>query len=125
MAEGWGRHLKGERADFYSAGIETHGLNPNAMKVMAEAGVDISGHRSQHIDAFKDVPLDYVITVCGHADENCPILPGRTKVVHHGFDDPPKLAREAATEEAGLNHYRRVRDEIRAFVETLPESLTS
>jgi arsenate reductase len=125
MAEGWGRHLKGERAEFHSAGIETHGLNPNAVKVMAEAGVDISAQHSQHIDEFKDVPLDYVITVCGHADENCPILPGRTKVVHHGFDDPPKLAREAATEEAGLNHYRRVRDEIRAFVETLPESLTS
>lgn len=123
MAEGWGRHLKGERAEFHSAGIETHGLNPNAVKVMAEAGVDISGHRSQHIDAFKDVPLDYVITVCGHADENCPIFPGSTKVVHHGFDDPPKLAREAATEEEGLNHYRRVRDEIRAYVETLPESL--
>lgn len=124
MAEGWGRHLKGERVEFFSAGIETHGLNPNAVKVMAEAGVDISGHRSQHIDEFKDVPLDYVITVCGHADENCPIFPGRTKVVHHGFDDPPKLAREAATEEEGLNHYRRVRDEIRAYVETLPESLT-
>ncbi|MBL7646075.1 MAG: arsenate reductase ArsC [Candidatus Hydrogenedentes bacterium] len=124
MAEGWGRHLKDDRVDFFSAGIETHGLNPNAVKVMAEAGVDISGHRSRHIDEFKDVPLDYVITVCGHADENCPIFPGPTKVVHHGFDDPPKLAREAATEEEGLNHYRRVRDEIRAYVETLPESLT-
>ncbi len=123
MAEGWGRHLKSDRADFFSAGIETHGLNPNAVKVMAESGVDISGHRSQHIDEFKDVPLDYVITVCGHADENCPIFPGRTKVVHHGFDDPPKLARESATEEEGLNHYRRVRDEIRAYVATLPESL--
>lgn len=123
MAEGWGRHLKGTRINFYSAGIETHGLNPNAVKVMAEAGVDISSQRSQHIDEFKDLPLDYVITVCGHADEHCPIFPGRTKVVHHGFDDPPKLAREAATEEEGLNHYRRVRDEIRTFVETLPESL--
>lgn len=123
MAEGWGRYLKGGAIDFYSAGIETHGLNPNAVKVMAEAGVDISGQHSQHIDEFKDVPLDYVITVCGHADENCPIFPGRTKVVHHGFDDPPKLAREAASEEEGLNHYRRVRDEIRAYVETLPEAL--
>lgn len=125
MAEGWGRHLKGDQINFHSAGIETHGLNPNAVKVMAEAGVDISGQRSQHIDEFKDTPLDYVITVCGHADENCPIFPGRTQVVHHGFDDPPKLAREAATEEEGLAHYRRVRDEIRAYVETLPESLTS
>lgn len=123
MAEGWGRHLKGETIDFYSAGIETHGLNPNAVKVMAEAGVDISAQCSQHIDEFKDVPLDYVITVCGHADENCPVFPGRTKVVHHGFDDPPKLAREAASAEEGLAHYRRVRDEIRAFVETLPRAL--
>lgn len=123
MAEGWGRHLKGEGIDFYSAGIETHGLNPNAVKVMAEAGVDISAQRSQHIDEFKNVPLDYVITVCGHADENCPIFPGRTKVVHHGFDDPPKLALEAASEEEGLAHYRRVRDEIRAFVDTLPGAL--
>lgn len=125
MAEGWGRHLKGDVIDFYSAGIETHGLNPNAVKVMAEVGVDISGQRSQHIDAFKAVPLDYVITVCGHADENCPVFPGQTKVIHHGFDDPPKLAREAPTEEEGLIHYRRVRDEIRAYVETLPKSLTS
>jgi arsenate reductase len=124
MAEGWGRHLKGDLVDFHSAGIETHGLNPNAVKVMAEAGVDISGQRSQHIDEFKDTALDYVITVCGHADEHCPIFPGRTKVVHRGFDDPPKLAREAATEEEGLAHYRRVRDEIRAYVATLPESLT-
>jgi len=124
MAEGWGRHLKGDQAEFFSAGIETHGLNPNAVKVMVEAGVDISAHRSQNIGEFKDTPLDYVITVCGHADENCPIFPGRAKVVHHGFDDPPKLARDAATEEEGLNHYRRVRDEIRAYVETLPESLT-
>lgn len=118
MAEGWGRHLKGDRIAFHSAGIETHGLNPHAVKVMAEAGVDISAQRSQHIDEFKDTPLDYVITE-GH----CPIFPGRTKVVHHGFDDPPKLAREAATEVEGLAHYRRVRDEIRAFVETLPEAL--
>lgn len=124
MAEGWGRALRGDVADFYSAGIETHGLNPNAVRVMSEAGVDISAQRSQHIDEFKDTPLDYVITVCGHADEHCPIFPGATKVVHHGFDDPPKLAREAATEEEGLVHYRRVRDEIRAFVETLPEALS-
>ena len=123
MAEGWARHLKGDRFEAYSAGVETHGLNPNAVRVMAEAGVDISGHRSQHIDEFEDVPLDYVITVCGHAHESCPVFPGATKVTHVGFDDPPRLAKEAATEEEALNHYRRVRDEIRAFVETLPESL--
>ncbi|MHC4525191.1 MAG: arsenate reductase ArsC, partial [Planctomycetota bacterium] len=92
MAEGWCRHLKGDVIEPYSAGIETHGLNPNAVQVMAEAGVDISGHKSQHIDEFKDIQLDYVITVCGHANEHCPIFPGRTKVIYVGFDDPPKLA---------------------------------
>ena len=125
MAEGWCRHLKGDVIDAYSAGIETHGLNPNAVKVMDEVGVDISGHQSQHIDEFKDVALDYVITVCGHADENCPVFPGRTKVVHVGFDDPPKLAKDTKTEREALDCYRRVRDEIKAFIETLPESLTS
>ena len=125
MAEGWCRHLKGDVIDAYSAGIETHGLNPNAIQVMAEAGIDISNHQSQHIDEFKDIQLDYVITVCGHAHESCPVFPGTTKVVHVGFDDPPKLAKEAETEQQALDCYRRVRDEIRAFVETLPESITS
>jgi arsenate reductase len=123
MAEGWTRHLKGDILEAYSAGVETHGLNPNAVRVMAEAGVDISGHRSQHIDEFRDVPLDHIITVCGDAHESCPVFPGRTKVTHVGFDDPPRLARDAATEEEALGHYRRVRDEIREFVEKLPEAL--
>jgi len=123
MAEGWARHLKGDLIEVYSAGIETHGLNPNAEKVMAEAGVDISGQRSQHIDEFKDVPLDHVITVCSHAHESCPVFPGKTKVTHVAFDDPPRLAKDAATEEEALSHYRRVRDQIRAFVETLPTAL--
>ena len=125
MAEGWARHLKGDRFEAYSAGVETHGLNPNAVKVMAEAGVDISGHRSQHIDEFRDVELDHVITVCGHAHESCPVFPGKTKVTHVGFDDPPRLAKDATTEEEALNQYRRVRDQIKAFVETLPEALDS
>ena len=123
MAEGWARHLKGGVFEAYSAGVETHGLNPNAVKVMAEAGVDISTQRSQHIDEFKDISLDHVITVCGNAHESCPVFPGTTKVTHIGFDDPPRLAKEAATEEEALSHYRRVRDEIRAFVETLPDAL--
>ncbi len=123
MAEGWARHLKGDVIEPCSAGIETHGLNPNAVKVMAEAGVDISGHKSQHLDEFKDIDLDYVITVCDNAHESCPVFPGRTKVIHVGFDDPPRLAKEAATEEQALDAYRRVRDEIRAFIETLPEAL--
>ena len=123
MAEGWTRALKGDSIEAYSAGIETHGLNPNAVSVMGEAGVDISEQKSQNIDEFSDVELDYVITVCGHANENCPIFPGTTKVVHVGFDDPPKLAESAETEEEALGHYRRVRDEIRGFVETLPGAL--
>ncbi len=124
MAEGWARHLQGDVLDVYSAGIETHGLNPHAVKVMAEAGVDISGHRSKHVSEVMDIPFDYVITVCGHAQENCPVFPGHAVVIHHGFDDPPKLAADAKTEEEALSHYRRVRDEIRAFVATLPEALT-
>jgi len=123
MAEGWARHLKADALEAYSAGIETHGLNPRAARVMAEAGVDISRQQSQNVHEFADVEFDYVVTVCGHANENCPIFPGRAKVVHVGFDDPPKLAAKAATEEEALAHYRRVRDEIRAYVETLPESL--
>ena len=125
MAEGWARHLKGDTIECYSAGIETHGLNPNAVQVMAEAGVDISGHRSQHLDEFQDIALDYVVTVCGHAHESCPVFPGRTKIVHAGFEDPPKLAAQIESLEEKLNCYRRVRDQIKSYVETLPESLTS
>jgi arsenate reductase len=120
MAEGWARHLQPGALEPYSAGIETHGLNPNAVKVMAEAGVDISGQRSKHVDELKDIPFDLVITVCGNAQERCPIFPGKARVVHVPFDDPPALARNAATEDDALNHYRRVRDQIRAFVEHLP-----
>ena len=125
MAEGWARHLKGERIEAHSAGIETHGLNPNAVKVMAEAGVDISGHRSKHVGELKDVLFDYVVTVCDHAHEHCPLFPGSAKVVHVGFDDPPALARKARSEEEALEAYRRVCGEIRAFVEQLPERLQS
>ena len=123
MAEGWAKHLKRDVIESYSAGIETHGLNPNAVKVMAEAGVDISGHKSENVNDLLHIQFDYVVTVCGHANENCPYFPGKAKVVHVGFDDPPALAREVAGEEEKLNCYRRVRDEIRAFVETLPEVL--
>lgn len=127
MAEGWTRHLKGDEITVYSAGIETHGLNPNAVKVMAEAGVDISGHKSQHIDEFKDTPIDVVVTVCDHAHETCPWFPADCRVVHVGFDDPPRMARElaanGATDEEQLDAYRKVRDQIRAFVEGLPGNL--
>jgi arsenate reductase len=124
MAEGWCRHLKGDCIEAYSAGIETHGLNLNAVQVMAEAGVDISGQTSQHIDEFQGVQLDLVVTVCGHAHESCPVFDGSTRVVHVAFEDPPKLAKEAVTEQEALDCYRSVRDEIRAFIETLPEALT-
>jgi len=123
MAEGWARLLKGDAIAPYSAGIETHGLDRRAVRVMAEAGVDISGHRSKHVSELMDVPFDYVVTVCGHAHETCPMFPGKAKVVQAGFDDPPALAKDAATEEEALAPYRRVRDEIRQFVESLPESL--
>ncbi|MCG8696695.1 MAG: arsenate reductase ArsC [Bacteroidales bacterium] len=129
MAEGWTRHLKGDQIDVYSAGIETHGLNPNAVQVMSEAGVDISGHQSQHIDEFADIGLDVVITVCGHAHETCPVFPASAKVIHVGFPDPPKMAKELAeqggSEEEQLDCYRKVRDEIKAYVETLPASLNN
>jgi len=118
MAEGWGRHLRPD-IDWCSAGVETHGLNPNAVKVMAEAGVDITSQSSQHIDEFELGSLDLVVTVCGHADKSCPILPASVKVIHHPFDDPPRLAKEVDDEEAKLDCFRRVRDEIRAFVEGL------
>lgn len=123
MAEGWARALKSDELEAYSAGITTHGLNPNAVKVMAEAGVDISHHKSENVADLLHIPFDYVITVCGHANEHCPLFPGKAKVVHVGFDDPPKLATQVTGEEEKLNCYRRVRDEIKAFVEQLPGNL--
>ena len=123
MAEGWARHLKGERIEAHSAGVAPAGLSRRAVRVMAEAGVDISRQWSKHVDEFRDMDLDYVVTVCDNAREHCPLFPGRTKVVHVGFDDPPRLAANARTEEEALDHYRRVRDEIRRLVETLPASL--
>jgi len=123
MAEGWARHLRGEAIEAHSAGTEVHGLNPRAVAVMAEAGVDISRQRSKHVDELRGIAFDYVVTVCDHAHDHCPLFPGKAKVVHVGFDDPPRLARDAKTEEEALAHYRRVRDEIRAFVESLPQAL--
>ncbi len=123
MAEGWARALKDDVIEAYSAGIETHGLNPNAVKVMAEAGVDISHHQSDRVADLLHIPFDYVITVCDHANEHCPLFPGKAKTIHAGFDDPPKLAAQVEGEEEKLNCYRRVRDEIKAFVQTLPEGL--
>lgn len=124
MAEGWARALKSHAVEAHSAGIEQHGLNPRAVRVMAEAGVDISCQRSKTTREVDGVDFDFVITLCGHAHETCPAyLRGKARVMHVGFDDPPARARGARREEEALAHYRRVRDEIRAFVETLPESL--
>ena len=123
MAEGWARRLKSSIIEAYSAGTESHGLNPRAVTVMSESGIDISGHRSKLVDELMNIQFDYVVTLCRHAQENCPFFPGTTKRIHAGFDDPPRLAEGAQSEEEALDHYRRVRDEIKAFVEMLPENL--
>ncbi len=123
MAEGWARHLKSEVIEAYSAGIRPHGLNRVAVRVMLESGVDISEHGSKSLARFGDLEFDYVITVCDSASESCPVFPGRALVVHRAFDDPPRLAATAATDDDAMGVYRRVRDEIRDFVMTLPEAL--
>lgn len=121
MAEGWARKLKNKEIAAYSAGIEKHGLNPLAVKAMAEAGVDISSQQSKTVDELPVGEFDWIITLCGHANENCPYFPG--KILHYGFDDPPQLALQEEGEEEKLSHYRRVRDEIRNFVASLPGTL--
>lgn len=123
MAEGWTRRLHGERIDVDSAGLLAHGLDPRAVQVMAERGLDISAQRSKRVEELAGEPFDVVVTVCDHANESCPLFPGRTRLFHAGFDDPPRLAASAASEEEALAHYRRVRDEIEAFVRTLPAVL--
>ena len=123
MAEGWARALKSDSVEPYSAGIERHGMNPHAVRVMAEAGLDISRHFSKTPAEIGPVEFDYVVTVCGQAHENCPVFAGRTRVVHVGFDDPPALTKHLPDGEEKLAVYRRVRDEIRRFVEGLPGAL--
>ncbi len=123
MAEGWIRHLRGDEFEPFSAGIDPSRVDPRAIAAMAEAGVDISGHRSKSVDEFVGQEFDWVVTVCDSAREQCPFFPGRTKRVHVGFDDPPHLAANAVTDDEAMEHYRRVRDEIRAFVEAMPGSL--
>ncbi|BHH83563.1 arsenate reductase [Desulforhopalus sp. 52FAK] len=118
MAEGWAKALKHEQIDAYSAGITKHGLNPFAIKAMAEAGVDISKQESNLINELPIEKFDWVITLCGHADDTCPFFPG--KRIHVGFDDPPKLAEHAGSDEEKLVHYRRVRDEIKVCILSLP-----
>jgi arsenate reductase len=123
MAEGFARALKGDAIEPCSAGTVARGLDSRAVQVMAEAGVDISQHRSKPLAQLQERDFDYVITLCGAAHQSCPVFPGKAKVIHVGFADPPQLATTARTEDQALAHYRRVRDAIRAFVERLPESL--
>ncbi len=123
MAEGWARHLKGDVLEACSAGIVPEGVDPLAVRVMAEAGVDISGQRSKALDELPGIEFDYVVTICDNAREKCPVYPGKTKMIHRSFDDPPTLAREAADNGEALRIYRRIRDEIRDFIAGLPDSL--
>jgi arsenate reductase len=119
MAEGWASSLRGDELDAFSAGVEKHGLNPLAVKAMAEVGVDISGHASKTLDDLPGVEFDLVVTVCDNARESCPVFPGTTRKIHRNFEDPPRMARQAASEEDAMVHYRRVRDQIYEFVRDL------
>ena len=123
MAEALCRDLKGDIYEVYSAGIEQHGMNPRAVAVLSEIGLDTSSQSSKTLEALCDIKFDQVVTVCAHADQNCPVSKGETRVSHISFDDPPRLAQNAQTEEQALQYYRRVRDEIREFVLTLPQAL--
>jgi arsenate reductase len=123
MAEAWARHLKGNAIKPFSAGVEKHGLDPLAVKVMAEVGLDLSNQKSKLVGELEEQEFDYVVTLCDNARESCPLFAGDTRIIHQGFDNPPTHAAQDATENAKLDHYRRVRDEIRAFVERLPEAL--
>ncbi len=123
MAEGFARALRGDVLEAHSAGTAPGRVDPRAIQVMREAGVDISGHRAKHLDAFRGLAFDGVVTVCERANESCPVFPGTARRLHAGFDDPPRLAADAANEDEALAHYRRVRDEIRGFVLSLPAEL--
>ena len=124
MAEGFARAFKGETIEAYSAGVTPTAINLYAIKVMHEVGIDISAQRSKDVQELLDIPFDYVVTVCGHADEHCPTFPGKTKVIHIGFDDPPTLAASIKSEKEALDIYRRVRDEIQEFAKKLPDNLS-
>ncbi|MEJ2723347.1 MAG: arsenate reductase ArsC [Deltaproteobacteria bacterium] len=125
MAEAWTRRLMGHEFDPYSAGVEPRSIDPRAIKAMAEVGIDISHQKCKDVDAFGSMEFDYVITLCDNARESCPYFPAKTKLIHRGFDDPPKLAEKAEDQEEAMAPYRRVRDEIRAFVETLSHELAA
>jgi arsenate reductase len=123
MAEAWTRELKGGQFEAYSAGVEPKEIDPRAIKAMKEAGIDISEQKSKDADSLGEMEFDYVVTLCDNARESCPFFPAKTRLAHKGFDDPPKLALDIDDEEEAMANYRRVRDEIRAFIEKLPQSL--
>ncbi|MBN1626241.1 MAG: arsenate reductase ArsC [Deltaproteobacteria bacterium] len=116
MAEAWTRHLRGDEFEAYSAGTSPRGIDPMAVHVMAEAGVNISSQKSKSIDSFGMIEFDYVVTMCDDARESCPYYPAKTKLIHHGFDDPPELAKGGKKESEIIDIYRRVRDEIKDYV---------
>ena len=123
MAEGLTRHLKSDLIEPYSAGVDPGAMNSRAVKSMAEIGIDILGGFPKTIESLGQIAFDFVITLCDHANESCPLFSGKTKRLHWGFEDPPKLAENAATEDEAMVHYRRVRDEIKSLVEKLPNVL--
>jgi arsenate reductase (thioredoxin) len=123
MAEAWTKSLKGDQFEAYSAGVNPKGVDPRAIKAMAEAGIDVSGWKSKDVDSLGNMEFEYVITLCDNAREACPYFPAKTRLIHKGFDDPPKLAENTVDEEKAMAHYRRVRDEIKAFVEAFPACL--
>jgi len=123
MAEAWARKLKDNVLDAFSAGTVPKGVDPRAVRAMAEIGIDISRYRSKSTAELPDVEFDYVFTLRDDAQQACPFFPAKTRVLHHGLEDPPALAAHSRSEEEAMDHYRRVRDEIRIFIETLPESL--
>ena len=112
MAEGYLRFFAGERALIKSAGVETHGVNPHAIEVMAEDGIDISGHTSNHVDEYTSIDFDFVITVCDNAKERCPILPGKAMTFHHNFPDPAKTT---GTREEIFQSFRSTRNLIKDY----------
>lgn len=120
MAEGLAKHFISKKITAFSAGIEKHGLNKMAVKVMNEIGIDISSNQSKTVNELNENIFDFVVTVCGHAHETCPFFPAKTKILHQGFDDPAFLTKEMTDEEEILNIYRSVRDEIKNYILTLP-----
>jgi len=125
MAEGLCRHFLYNIIKPYSAGIEKHGLDPLAVKAMHEIGIDISGQQSKTMEELGNEQFDYVVTLCGHAKETCPFFPAKTRVLHRGFDDPPQLAAGTKSEDEALRHYRRVRDEIKDYILTFPDTFNT